>query len=273
VTVRTSRPPNTIGICTATLLADPMRADDAELRAAGEAAVAAGFTEASVWLQHLDALDGVALHVEAVEATAAWASADRATATAEAERFVAAAESVGASTIVAVCLEPRLTDLDHARRNLEALVAMATDVGCQVCVEFLPGIGIFNLAAAWDLVEPLGPGAGIVLDTWHWVRQPGGPAPDVLAGIPGERIGYVQVSDVAAERSADMWAETMNGRLLPGDGVVDFADLFTRLATIDAAPFVATEVFNPSLVREWGAAGAAAAMREAAAEVLSRLGG
>jgi sugar phosphate isomerase/epimerase len=264
----TAGPPGTIGICTATLVADPMKADDAELRAAGEAAVAAGFTEASVWLQHLDALDGVGLHVEVVEAASAWASADQATAITEAERFVSAAERVGASTIVAVCLEPRLTNLDHARRNLDAFVALATDVGCRVCVEFLPGIGIFNLAAAWDLVEPLGPGAGIVLDTWHWVRQPGGPAPDVLAGIPGERIGFVQVSDVAPERSADTWAETMNGRLLPGAGVVDFADLFARLAAIGAMPFLATEVFNPSLIRERGAAGAATAMRDAAIAVL-----
>jgi sugar phosphate isomerase/epimerase len=253
-----------VGICTATLMADPMGADADAVREAGRAAVAAGFSEASVWLQHLDALDGVGLHVAVVEAAVAWANADRATAEAEAGPLVATAERVGASTIMAVCLEPRLADLDDARRNLDVLVALARDIGARVCVEFLPWTAIPDLATAWTLVEPLGPGCGIVLDTWHWVRQPGGPAPEVLARIPGERIGYVQVCDAAAEPGADPFTEAMTARLLPGDGVVDFAGLAAGLAAIDAAPFVAAEVHNPALVAELGAEGAAAAMRDAA---------
>jgi sugar phosphate isomerase/epimerase len=256
-----------LGICTATLVADPMTAGTDAMRAAGQAAAAAGFTEASVWVQHLDALDEVDLHVAVVEAATAWATADRPTAEAEAGRLVAAAERVGASTIMAVCFEPRLADLDDARRNLDVLVALARDIRARVCVEFLPWTGIPDLATAWDLVEPLGPGCGIVLDTWHWVRQPGGPAPDVLARIPGKRIGYVQVCDAAADAGADLFTEAMTGRLLPGDGVVDFADLATHLAAIGATPFVAAEVLNPTLVTELGTHGVATAIRDAAARL------
>jgi sugar phosphate isomerase/epimerase len=252
-----------VGICTATLAADPMSAGAEAVQAAGRAATGAGFDEASVWLQHLDALDGVGLHVTVVEAAMAWANTDRPTAEAEAGRLVAAAERVGASTIMAVCLEPRLADLDAARRNLDLLVALAGDIQARVCVEFLPWTAIPDLATAWDLVEPLGPGCGIVLDTWHWVRQPGGPAPDVLSGIPGERIGYVQICDVPADPGADPFTEAMTGRLLPGDGIVDFDELATHLAAIGATPFVATEIFNPALVTELGTQGAAAAMRDA----------
>lgn len=252
-----------MGICTATLLADPMSADAEAVRAAGRAAVAAGFTEASVWLQHLDALDGVGLQVAVVEAAVAWANGDRPGAEAEAGRLVAEAERVGASTVMAVCMEPVLADLGGARGNLEALVALAGEVGARVCVEFLPWTGIPDLATAWDLVEPLGPGCGIVLDTWHWVRQPGGPAPDVLSRIPGERIGYVQVCDAAPEPGPDPFTEAMTGRLLPGDGVVDFAELAAGLSAIGATPFVAAEVLNPALVTDLGTAGAAAAMRDA----------
>lgn len=255
------------GICTATLLADPMAADAEAVRAAGRAAVAAGFTEASVWLQHLDALDDVGLRVAVVEAAVGWANGDRAAAEAEAGRLVAAAERVGAPTIMAVCLEPRLADADGARGNLGVLVALAADVHARVCVEFLPWTGIPDLATAWDLVEPLGPGCGIVLDTWHWVRQPGGPAPDVLARIPGERIGYLQVCDAAADPGPDPFTEAMTGRLLPGDGVVDFAELATHLAAIGATPFVAAEVLNPTLVTDLGAQRAATAMRDAAARL------
>jgi sugar phosphate isomerase/epimerase len=255
------------GICTATLLADPLNAEADAVRSAAQAASATGFTEASVWLQHLDALDGTGLHVAVVEAAVAWANADRATAEAEAGQLVAAAERVGASTIMAVCLDPPLAGLDDARRNLGVLVALAGDIGSRVCVEFLPWTGIPDLATAWDLVEPLGPACGIILDTWHWVRQPGGPAPDVLARIPGERIGYVQVCDVAADPGADPYAEAMTGRLLPGDGVVDFDGLASHLAAIGATPFVAAEVLNPSLVTELGTEGAAAAFRDAVARL------
>jgi sugar phosphate isomerase/epimerase len=57
--------------------------------------------------------------------------------------------------------------------------------------------------------------------------------------------------------------EAMTSRLLPGDGVVDFPALLAGLAAIEARPFVATEVFNPSLVADRGPAGAATAMRDA----------
>jgi len=144
------------------------------------------------------------------------------------------------------------------------VVEAAGQVGAQVCVEFLPWSGIPDLATAWRLVEPLGPGAGIVIDGWHWVRQPGGPAPDLLRSIPGDRIGYVQVCDVAAEPAGDPLTDAMSNRLLPGEGVVDFAELFAVLREIGASPFVATEIFNPALVAEQGAVGAAMAMRDAA---------
>ena len=45
----------------------------------------------------------------------------------------------------------------------------------------------------------------------------------------------------------------MTGRLLPGDGVVDFASLIATLKQIDAHPFIAPEIFNPGLVAEIGA--------------------
>jgi sugar phosphate isomerase/epimerase len=63
--------------------------------------------------------------------------------------------------------------------------------------------------------------------------------------------------------------ETMNGRLLPGEGVVDFASLLGGLEAIGADPFVATEVFNPGIVRARGPAGAARAMVSAARRVLA----
>jgi sugar phosphate isomerase/epimerase len=253
-----------LGMCTATLLVDPMGAADADIRGAVEAAAEAGFTELSVWAFQLPAMGDLAalgVHVTAVEAAMTWAAAD---ARAEADQLAGVAASLGATKIVAVTMEPTVPDLDVARENLAVVVEVATAVGAQVCVEFLPWSGIPDLATAWRLIEPLGAGAAILLDTWHWVRQPGGPDVELLRSIPGERIGYVQVCDVAPEPTGDSLTEAMANRLLPGEGVVDFAEVFGVLRDIGASPFVATEIFNPALVDEQGPIGAAMAMRDAA---------
>lgn len=254
-----------VGICTAALLVDPMTAGEDEVRAAGEAAVGAGFTSASVWAQHLPALAGTGLAVAVVEAATRWGNGSADDAEREARFFVGAAREHGASLVAAVCLEPSISDRSRARRNLEALVRSAADAGVRVCLEFVPGTAVPNLATAWDLVEPLGPEATVLLDTWHWTRQPGGPAFDLLAGIPGDRIGYVQLCDAGPEPSDDLMTEMMTARLVPGRGVVDFDAVTAALQAIGASPYRAVEVFNPGLVEELGAKGAARTLLDATA--------
>jgi sugar phosphate isomerase/epimerase len=264
-----------LGMCPATLLADPMGApSEIEVRAAVEAAVAAGFTDLSVWALHLNAIgdpEALGARIAAVEAATVWATADRDAATSEAYQLVELTAEHGAGTITAATMAPGIPDLNRARDNLAILVDAAVEVGVNVCVEFLPWSGIPTLAVAWELVEPLGRSAGILLDTWHWQRQPGGPNQTLLATIPGERIGYVQVCDAAAQPSADSLTEAMSARLLPGDGVIDFAGLFASLEDIGANLFVATEIFNAALVAERGSDEAAHAMANATLPIVDTL--
>lgn len=257
-----------VGMCLATLLVDPLAAGPDEVRNAGEAAAAAGCTTLSVWADHVPALTGLGLRVQVIEAAVLWATGTADQARAEADRFAGLAQSTGAPLIAAVAFGPALADLDRARDHLSHLVQTAAGVGARVCVEFLPGSAIGTLATAWDLVEPLGERAGILLDTWHWTRQQGGPNPELLACIPGDRVRYVQLSDVAPQAGEDVLVEAMQGRLLPGHGVVDYGAFFGGLDTIGAQPFFATEVFNPGIVNQLGAAGAATAMVDAARRVL-----
>jgi sugar phosphate isomerase/epimerase len=242
-----------VGICLATLLPDPMAAGPDELASAADAIAAAGVTETSVWAHQLAILEGVerfGLRVSVIEAAMSWAGGPTEFGRLEVEGMVAAGAAAGASALVAVCLEPAL-DMAAASEGLAMVVEVASAAGLQTCVEFLPWSGIPDLATAWRLVEPLGPQAAILLDTWHWQRQPGGPTPELLATIPGERIGYVQLCDAAPGDGRSM-DEAMSGRLLPGDGVVDFADVARLLARIGADPVIATEVFNPRLLAERG---------------------
>ena len=94
------------------------------------------------------------------------------------------------------------------------------------------------------------------------------PNPDLLATIPGERIGYVQLCDAAGEPVGDSLTEAMTNRLLPGDGAVDFGALLSQLDGMGATPYVATEIFNPELVKRLGAVDTAKAMRSAGLDVL-----
>ncbi len=250
-----------VGMCPASLMADFMSPSGDEVRAAVDASLQAGASAASTWTLHFDVLGGLepaarwlkesGLRTEVVEAASNWAATDAATADRDGRQIAEAAAAVGASIVMAICLEDSLDDLDRARDNLAVVVAHARDAGARTCVEFLPWTAIPDLATAWALVEPLGPDAGILIDAWHWQRQPGGPNIPLLASIPGDRIGYVQLCDAAAGDATDMM-EAMAGRLLPGDGVVDFGPLVQTLRQIDARPFFATEVFNPGLLAELG---------------------
>jgi sugar phosphate isomerase/epimerase len=250
-----------VGICPATLLTDLAATTGDDVRRALDAARQVGVSSVSAWTPHLQLLGGLepaatwlrdaGLRTEAVEAAIAWASGEPDIVRREAQSIAEAAAAVGATKVVAVTMDPTLDDLPLAQANLAVLVESVAAAGAQVCVEFLPWSGIPNLATAWELVEPLGASAGILLDTWHWQRQLGGPDLQLLATIPGARIGYVQMCDAAPGDGRDM-IEAMSARLLPGDGVVNFSAVFDILDRIGAEPFVATEIFNPALVTDMG---------------------
>jgi sugar phosphate isomerase/epimerase len=171
------------------------------------------------------------------------------------------AAALGAHTVVACRLEAGL-DPARAADGFAALCALAAEHGLRICVEFLPWSGIADLATAWRLVTDAGaPNGGILIDTWHWVRQPGGPDLDLLARIPGERIHYVQLGRAADERAENLFAEAMTARLplapaaTPAGEVV--GALFATLGKIGADPYVAVEVFNTDLAATGPAAMAA----------------
>jgi sugar phosphate isomerase/epimerase len=207
--------------------------------------------------------------VTVLEGASAWANGTHEETVTEAALFAEAAAELHAPLVLAFALDPVIANVPATERNLATLAAAVADAGATLCVEFLPFSGVPDLATAWRLVEPLGPGAALTIDTWHWKRQPGGPCRDLLATIPGDRIAYVQVSDCASDPATDLRMETMLARRLPGTGAIDFDEFFSVLSANGAQPFVAPEVFNPSLVRDLGPVGAAQAARSATEKILA----
>jgi sugar phosphate isomerase/epimerase len=139
----------------------------------------------------------------------------------------------------------------------------------EVALEFLPWGAIPEIGAAWEIVVRAGMrNGGILLDTWHWHRRRGGPDFATLERIPGDRILVLQLSDAAPVPGADLMRESIQARLLPGEGAIDLARLFDALERIDAAPLIAPEVFNRELA-ELGPAIMASRVAEACRAVLA----
>lgn len=161
--------------------------------------------------------------------------------------FFRAAEAVGAASMTV--LEPfgvRWPD-EAAAEALAVVCTRAADSGMAVHVEFVPFLGIPDLATAWRLIQLSGaPHAKIVLDTWHYFR---GPTDDILlASIPGERIGAVQVSDGRAT-PGELEQDCLHHRLPAGDGSFPLDRVLTVLTRSGGLHDVGPEIFSDAFDR------------------------
>jgi sugar phosphate isomerase/epimerase len=257
-----------LGNCPSTLLPDPMAVDADSFRAYVDATAEAGFDSVSLWAFHLmfagpnsaDVVRTSGLKVEAIEAAIGWTGGATDAAIAEVDGLISVGVDLGARIIGAACLGP-MEDHGAAADGLAALAQRAATADMIVALEFLPWTGVPTFAAANELVLNAGEtNATVLLDTFHWIRQPGGPDLDTLRSVPGDRVAYVQLCDPSATASAAMGAteivnEAMTARRPPGAGGVDYASIWEALDHIGSDPFVAAEVFSTEL-----AAGGPAAM-------------
>ncbi|MEM9464226.1 MAG: sugar phosphate isomerase/epimerase [Actinomycetota bacterium] len=260
--------------CAPVLRADPYSLDNDALAASIDATRDAGFDAVGLWGFHVqfggdEAVRIVAdagIPVATLDAALSWVDGPSDGAIGEIEGLVALAQQLGCRVIHATTLNPTV-DLAAAAEGYAAIAERAAAGGCVLGLEFLPWTGIPTLAVANQLCEGAGPAAGILLDAWHWARQPGGPDLDLLRSLPGHRITSVQLSDVATEPADDVEYEAMHARLLPGDGAVDYTALWSALDHIGAEPVVAAEVMDDALVGH-GPRVMAAAVHTAARSVL-----
>ena len=157
--------------------------------------------------------------------------------------FLRAAEAVGATTMT--IFEPfgtRWPD-EVLAASLAVICERATNSGLRVNLEFIPFLGVPDLATAWRVVQLSGiADAGIVLDTWHYFR--GTPDHDLLARIPGERIGAVQVSDAAATPVGDLEHDCLHCRLPPGTGSFPLSEVLRILSATGGLHDVGPEIFS-----------------------------
>lgn len=253
-------------LCNAPLVGGAMDVSPEQVKTIVDATADAGFGGVSLWAFHHNAAvaagvaasevkgwhDDRGLSVPIVESLVGWETGDKSTIDAQCMGTFDVATLYGAKTVAGVIMAPTLDSMDSAVEGLGYLSELAADRGLGVCIEWLPWTALADIKSAWKLVRDVGAdNVGLVFDTWHWLRQPGGPDFETLRKIPGDRIHCVQLDDTTAKGTGeDVMMESMTKRLLPGDGEVDWKSVLSALDEIGADPIWAPEVFNLELMEK-----------------------
>jgi 2-keto-myo-inositol isomerase len=144
-------------------------------------------------------------------------------------------------------------DLDRIVGDLRKVATLATPLGVQVCFEALSwGRYVSDVSRSWDIVARADrENLGVCIDAFHVIANCtlNGGNFDALANIPGDRIGFVQLSDFLwdAVRTPEERIEVARHlRVFPGEGVHS-AELSKMIRMIDGTGYRGDwsfEVFN-----------------------------
>ncbi|MBW2712721.1 MAG: sugar phosphate isomerase/epimerase [Deltaproteobacteria bacterium] len=186
------------------------------------------------------------LQIPMIEAVTQWLTGDAEAAKAEMDRLFTAGQAIGATSACTVFLGPVIPKMEETVERFGQACDHAARFGISLALEFLPWSGIPDLATAWEIVKTADrPNGGILLDSWHWYRS--GPNEELLRSIPGNKIVCIQLNDASEQAEENAMLDTMNNRLLLGDGDIDLKTLVTILDEIGFQGPVAMEVFNKEL--------------------------
>ena len=162
------------------------------------------------------------------------------------EDFYRIADALGARSLNACQGFGTSVDKDAAAGALAGVCERAAAHGLFVTLEFLPWSGIPDAATAFEIVRRSGhPGATVMFDTWHHVRGSNDMAQ--LRALPGAKVGSVQINDAPLAPEADLVQESLERRLLPGEGELPLLEMLAILDEIGCRAPIGVEVFSKAL--------------------------
>lgn len=159
--------------------------------------------------------------------------------------FHAAADLLGARSINAVLYAEEEQPRDAIAEAFAGVCDRANEHGLLVHLEFLPWTQVRDLPTALEIVCLAGrANGGVLLDAWHHFRGDG--ANEAIEPV-AEHVFAIQLDDAPSRAEADVVGETMQRRLLPGEGDIDLVEIVRRLDAGGCGAPVGVEVFSSAL--------------------------
>lgn len=146
------------------------------------------------------------------------------------------------------CLPDAVDDRDLMAEQLAAVGDLAAEAGVRIGYEALAwGRNVSRFADSWDVVQRADhPHVGVVVDTFHMLSR--GDGPEALAGVPGERIAFLQIAD-APRLGMDVLDWSRHFRCFPGQGNLPVAPLVAEVFERGYRGPLSLEIFS-DVVRE-----------------------
>jgi len=164
------------------------------------------------------------------------------------EIFYRIAESIGARSINVVHAGVEQLPEHQIVAALGGLCERAAKYDLLVHIEFLPWTQINSITSAYRIVEQVNQiNLGIMFDSWHHFRSQTDNS-DLLK-IPGSSIFAIQLNDAPQNSAYDIFTETLQHRLLPGEGDINLREIISYFKQIGVTAPVGIEVFSLALSR------------------------
>jgi sugar phosphate isomerase/epimerase len=129
-----------------------------------------------------------------------------------------AAEAIGARQVkVGGDLTGKTWPMDSLIEEFAFLCDQAARAGTAVTIELFPSSNLADLQTGRAVVEGAGrKNGGLLLDIWHMVR--GNINMEAVASLPDGLINHVELNDGTLLPRADYLTDTIENRLVPGEG-------------------------------------------------------
>ncbi|WP_236735163.1 sugar phosphate isomerase/epimerase family protein [Mycolicibacterium peregrinum] len=126
---------------------------------------------------------------------------------------------------------PRTPHPEALVEPLRELADQAAAHGTRIAIETMPFSIIDTVPFGAELIRAAGhPVVGLLVDAWHVFRA--GTTLDELAAVAPEKIFGVELDDAAAHVVGTLFEDTVNNRLLCGEGTFDLTGLIVTLRSL-----------------------------------------
>ncbi|MBL4612807.1 MAG: sugar phosphate isomerase/epimerase [Emcibacter sp.] len=118
--------------------------------------------------------------------------------------------------------------MDHIVTEFATLCDQAKDADTAITIELFPTSNICDLQTGRAIVEGADrPNGGLLLDIWHMVRA--NIPMSAIAALPPGIINHVELDDCTLAPQGPFMQETLECRMLPGDGEFPLEEFLTAL--------------------------------------------